>query len=332
MPEHPTPPPVLPSGYLSRPATPADAPAIHALVAARERALYGRAETDPAGIAAELTLPGVDPPLDTLLVHHRGGELAGRAWVKRGRRTAIDVHPGHLGLGLGTALLTWAETRARAAGGERLAQTVPDADRAAVALLRSRGYEVLATAWRLEIAMPDEPDVPEPPAGVTVRRFRAGDGRAAHRLTEDAFDEWQQRRRSYEEWARATVELASFAPALSPLAFADGQLVGAVLALEVPGTGEGYIERVAVCRDHRHRGIARLLLRHAFCDCYRHGWRSCALWTHSETGARSLYERVGMTVRRSSTVHAGALTGHDAVGASARGHTPRRRDGEDTEG
>ena len=41
----------------------------------------------------------------------------------------------------------------------------------------------------------------------------------------------------------------------------------------------------------------------AFRAAYRRGRRSCALWTHSQTGALSLYERVGMAVRRSSTVY-----------------------------
>ncbi|GAA2332619.1 hypothetical protein GCM10010431_64460 [Streptomyces kunmingensis] len=35
---------------------------------------------------------------------------------------------------------------------------------------------------------------------------------------------------------------------------------------------------------------------------HRAGRRSCTLWTHSDTGALDLYLRVGMTVRRSSTV------------------------------
>jgi hypothetical protein len=107
----------------------------------------------------------------------------------------------------------------------------------------------MVTAWRLEIAMPTEPAVPEPPAGITVRSFQPGDEGAAYQLTEDAFDEWQERRKSYQEWARLTVERATFAPSL----------------------------------------------------------RTCTLWTHSDTGALSLYERLGMTVRHSSTVYRKAL-------------------------
>ncbi|AUG76559.1 acetyltransferase [Kitasatospora sp. MMS16-BH015] len=307
--------PSLPSPYRGRPATPADAPAIHRLVAAGEQQLFGLAETGPDRIAAELALPGLDPALDTRLALDAAGEPVGWAWV-RGRRSTVDVHPAHRGRGLGGALLDWAEERAREAGTDRLSQTVPDADRAGVGLLRARGYEPFVTEWQLAIELAAEPPEPEPLPGVTVRPFRAGDERAAYLLTEDAFDDWQQRRKSYPEWAALSVERDTFAPALSPLAFAGGELVGVVLALATPGSAEGYVERVAVRKDHRHRGIARLLLREAFRASYRRGHRSCTLWTHSETGALGLYESVGMTVRRSSAVYGRPLAGGQTAGKS----------------
>jgi mycothiol synthase len=307
--------PRSPIGYRHRPATASDVPEIHRLVAACEHRSHGRATTDADAVAADLGQPGLDLVCDTVLVHDPGGRLAGWAWV-RGRRSTVDVHPDHRGRGLGRALLAWAETRAGERGGERLAQTVSDSDPAAVALLRSSGYSPLVTEWLLEFAMPDEPEVPEPPEGITVRPFRPGDAHAVHRLTEDAFDEWQQRRQSYEEWARHTVERATFAPAASPIAFAGEQPVGAVLSLNGPGKDEGYVERVAVRHDHRNRGIARLLLREAFRTFHTHGMRTCTLWTHSDTGALSLYERIGMTVRRSSTVYSKELTPERAADRS----------------
>jgi ribosomal protein S18 acetylase RimI-like enzyme len=297
--------PPLPAGYRARPATADDISTIHRLVSACERELYGRVQTDPGGIAAVLARPGLVPELDTLLIHDRTGHLAARAWVNR--RSEVDVHPRHRGRGLGTVLLDWAEIRARQAGSEQIVQTVPDDDTEAVALLRSRGYEPMVTEWLLEFAMPDEPAVPDPPAGITVRPFRPGDELNAHQLIEDAFDEWQQRRKSYQEWARHTVERPTFAPALSALAFAGGQLVGAAISLDLPEAGEGYIEQVAVRRDHRNRGVARLLLCHAFRAFHRQGRRTCTLGTHSDTGALTLYLRVGMKVRHSSTVYRKSL-------------------------
>jgi ribosomal protein S18 acetylase RimI-like enzyme len=297
--------PALPSGYRGRPTTADDIDAIHHLVGACERELYGRIRTDAGGIAADLARPGLVPELDTLLIHDPAGQLAARAWVNR--RSEVDVHPAHRGRGLGAALLDWAGARARQAGTEQIVQTVPDADVSAVALLRSRGYEPMVTEWLLEFAMPDEPAVPEAPAGITIRPFRPGDARDAHQLIEDAFDEWQQRRTTYQEWARHTVERPTFAPAMSALALADGQPVGAVISLDLPDTGEGYIEQLAVRRDHRNLGIARLLLRHTFRAFHQRGRRTCTLGTHSDTGALTLYLRVGMQVRHSSTVYRKSL-------------------------
>lgn len=296
----PDPTPGTPPGYRTRPATTDDLGHIHSLVAACERELYGRVQTDPGRVAADFARPGLAPELDTRLIHDHAGRLAARGWVDR--RSEVDVHPGHRGRGLGSALLDWAGARARQAGSARIVQTVPDNDTDAAALLRSRGYGPVATEWLLEYPMPQEPAVPEPPAGITVRPFRPGDEHDAHRLVEDAFDEWQQRRMTYQEWARHTVERPAFAPAMSALAFAEGRLVGAVLSLDLPDTGEGSIEQVAVRRDHRNRGIARLLLRTVFRGFHQQGRRACTLGTHSDTGALDLYVRVGMEVRRSSTV------------------------------
>lgn len=283
--------------------------------------MYGRERSDAGAVAAELTRPGLTPESDTVLVLDLDGHLAARAWVDR--RSEVDVHPEHRGRGLGAALLGWVLARARQAGTTHVTQTVPDADTGAEALLRAHGYEPLVTAWLLEFAMPAEPAVPEPPPGTTVRPFRTGDGPAAHVLVQDAFDEWQERRQAYGEWAAHTVERPAFAAQCSALALAGDHLVGAALALDVPGTDEGYLEQVAVRRDHRGRGIARLLLRHTFRAFHRAGFSSCTLWTHSDTGALDLYLRVGMTVRHGSTVFRKDLGARDGSGVSTG-----RRDGE----
>ncbi|MGZ6751959.1 MAG: GNAT family N-acetyltransferase [Nocardioides sp.] len=297
--------------FSSRPVTPADHAGVHALVAAYERDAYGRVESDVDRVSADLARPRLDPATDSLLVEDEDGTIAAWAWVDR--RCEVVVHPAYRGRGLGAALLTWVEERARETGTTRLAQTVWDGDEAAVALLRSRGFTPMVTQWMLGIDLDEEPVVPAAPDGVRVRAFRPGDEQAAHTLTEDAFDEWQERRRSYDEWALLTVGRSTFMPDCSPVAVvgrgADERMVGAVLSLDLPDLGEGYVERVAVRRDQRGQGLARLLLRRAFLGFHVRGLPSATLWTHSGTGALALYERVGMDVRRASTVYAKDLTG-----------------------
>ena len=145
-------------------------------------------------------------------------------------------------------------------------------------------------------------------SALVVRAVAPGDAAAAHVVVEDAFDDWQPRRKSYEEWAALMIDRSSFAPQLSPLAFAGDELVGAVLCLDLPDSDEGYVEQLAVRRDHRGKGIAKTLLAVARQGFYRQGKRNLTLWTHSDTGALAMYERLGMTVRRSTTIFRGHLS------------------------
>ncbi len=289
-------------GFSSRPATTADAEAIYRLLATAETDWHGRAEVVPDQVAADLRRPELQPERDTLVVHAANGDLAGWAWVHLGKRAQIDVHPSYRGLGIGTALLDWAEQRSRDEGSEWLAQAVDDSDKAGTDLLRSRGYEVLATNWLLERPI-DQPAASELPAGVTITSYDEPAGPAVHHLIEDAFSAFQPRRKSYDEWARLTVERPSFLPQVSRLAYAGDELVGAVIALDLPESNEGYVQQLAVRADQRNKGIARAMLDETCAAFYLLGRRNCILWTHSGTGALAMYERLGMRVRRSTTVY-----------------------------
>ena len=308
----PTPPPhpvhpVLPDGYRCDPASLDDAPAIHAVIDACERSMYGRSQTDLSHVVADLTRPGVDPRLDALTVRGPSGEAVGWAWVKLGRRCTIDVHPEHTGRGLGTALLGWAEARSRQFDSRELGQTVPDLDEAAAALLSSRGYTPTVHSWLLEKTLLEDPGAIAPPPAITIRAFRPEDARATYEVCEDAFAAIQTRRRTYDEWSGLTINRSTFASALSPLAFAGDELVGLAICLEIPDSTEGYVDHLAVRADHRGRGIAKALLLMAFRGFHLRGRSTTTLWTHSNTGALGLYETIGMTVRRSDTVYHGKL-------------------------
>jgi mycothiol synthase len=283
--------------YHHRPATHADLPAIHHLVTACETHLHGRPNTDPDAIAADFARTGLHLDTDTRLIHHHDGTLAARAWVNR--RCEIDVHPHHRRQGLGTALLHWAENRARETGTPHLTQTIADNDHEATALLKAHAYHPNVTSWLLQTTHSDQAP---PPPGITVRPYHPADAHTIHQLLEDAFDEWQQRRKPYPEWARQTIQRTTFAPAMSPVALHGRHIIAAVIALDDPHNPDGYIDRLAVHPDHRGNGIARHLLHTSFETFRRHGKPTTTLWTHSDTGALGLYHGIGMTVRRSSTV------------------------------
>jgi ribosomal protein S18 acetylase RimI-like enzyme len=152
----------------------------------------------------------------------------------------------------------------------------------------------------------DEPPPPEVPDAIRLRDFEPGrDDRQVHRLIDDAFGEWEGRgAQSFEHWAGHTVRRETFDPGLSPLAVHGDEIVGAAIALVYPNDDDGYVHQLAVKGTHRNRGIARALLQQTFVRFHRLGRRSVVLSTESRTGALSMYERVGMRVRRSYTSYA----------------------------
>jgi mycothiol synthase len=286
--------------FAFRPASLSDAPLIFELIATSERELEDQVIITESRVLADLTREAIDLSTDTLLAFAPNGTLAGWAWVHGGRRAEVDVHPSYRGHGLGSRLVGYAETRARELGSDRLGQNVADSDTAAAAILLRRGYAPLATSWQLTIDLSAPPVIPPAPPGITVRPFAPGDEQATYTVVETAFRDWQKRHNSYEAWAHLTIERPDFAPAFSPLAFDGSRLVGAALSLDQSPTS-GYITNLAVSHTHRNRGLARLLLTHAFATFHAANRRSCTLWTHSDTGALALYERVGMTVHTSGT-------------------------------
>jgi mycothiol synthase len=290
----------------NRPATLADTDAIFRLVADCEHDLDGQVEVDLDDIVADLSRPALDLGLDTVVVpdpDQPDGRLAGYAVVYKAHRAEVDVHPSRRGHGLGQALLAWTEARAAAIGSDRISQTVTDNNHGAAALFLAHGYRAKDTAWILEIAMDTPPVPPAAPEGITVRTFRPGlDDQAVYQVVEAAFSEWPDRSPvTFEEWRQLVAGRDTFAPALSPIALAGDRVVGVVLSLDYGDANEGYVHQVAVDRAYRGRGIARTLLRHAFAGFYRAGRRSCCLSTNSYTGALTLYQRVGMRIRRSYT-------------------------------
>jgi ribosomal protein S18 acetylase RimI-like enzyme len=85
------------------------------------------------------------------------------------------------------------------------------------------------------------------------------------------------------------------------LATAGDRIVGGAFLIDAD---EIWVDKLAVDRDFRHRGIARALLHTAFQRSFERGHPWTSLSTDSDTGALSLYEHVGMRIHRSFTHYA----------------------------
>jgi mycothiol synthase len=285
-----------------------DAAAAHALIADAELHDQGEVLVELADIVSDWQRPSFDLLRDSVAILDADGGLAAVGEVYRGQRAEIYVHPLHRGRGLGSALMRWSWSVARAAGAEQVGQTVPDSATDAVKLFQANGYRSAHTSWILEL--PDDAEITAQPwpDGVALRAFEPGrDEHATYRVIEDAFNEWPGRQPvAFEDWAARTLGRPGFQPWHITIAESDTSVVGAcVLQL---ADGVGWIDQVAVAASARGRGIAAALLAAAFRTTREQGFRRLELSTDSRTGALGLYERVGMRIRSQYTHWALPLT------------------------
>ena len=285
-------------GLTARAATRADVAAITALIAAGEVADNGVAEVQLADVEHAFDL--ADDPAGVIVVE-APEQLVAWATVADGRADA-EVHPAWRGRGIGASLLAWSEARARASGTAWVRQVVTDSDAAARSLFEGAGYRIQHTSWVLQLRLEDAPPAVDLPPGMEIRPYRLEDAEAAYRVVEDAFNEWPDRQPTeFAGWAAHVIGHPAFAPELSRLAFDGDELVGVVLCMDYEGVEEGWVQQIATVAGHRHRGIGRALLQSVFAAYHAGGRRLVGLSTNSQSGALTLYERIGMRVRRSYT-------------------------------
>jgi mycothiol synthase len=125
-------------------------------------------------------------------------------------------------------------------------------------------------------------------------------------VIDEAFGEWPEAEATaFEDWAAETLGRPGFVPAHIGTTVQGDQIVGVAVLIE--DQDGSWVEQLAVHREHRGQGLARALLMHAFATTWRSGRRHCGLSTDSRTGARGLYEHVGMHVTRTSWEYAKLL-------------------------
>lgn len=308
----------LAEAYTARPVTEADLEPLVAMLNACSQALHGRDNHTLENWQQELRVKGFNPETDTLLVLAPDGEVAAFAEVfDLAPHVDIEmygqVHPAHRGRGLGTALVAWAEQRARqgiakAPANARVCLTawVNALDIATNTLLEANALRVVRANHRMIIELDDAPPAaPAWPAGVSVRAFVPGqDERATFTAIRAAFrDHWGFVERPFEEaldrWVSNFRSDPQWDPGLWWLAVdAAGEVVATSLT-RLRGWDEpewSWIYSLGVTRPWRKRGLAHALLQHSFRELHARGSRKVALGVDAEnlTGALRLYEHVGM--------------------------------------
>jgi GNAT superfamily N-acetyltransferase len=283
------------AGLEVRPLVRDDVAAVTALMAGCEQHDVGAVLIEEADIVADWQRPAFDLAAQSVGVLDRG-RLVAYAEVYKGRWADAAVDPAYRGRGIGTALSHWTRSVGARDGGTIVGQPVPGGS-AGERLLSSLGYRALWTSWVLQLPAGRTIQGQPTPEGYAVREPRGErDLRQAWTVNEDAFLEWSERERAtYEEWSAGVTRRPGYAPwQLRLMVDAQDRVVG--MAFVFVAGGCGYVDRLAVRRDERGKGLAGALLVDAFEVARGHGGERSELATDSRTGALGLYERVGMQV------------------------------------
>jgi mycothiol synthase len=275
-------------------------------------AFIGAPVIDADWLRDRWTAPGVDRDLDFAVVESPNGEICGFLSVES-EPPFVEVFalgivaPAFHGLGLGAAIVSETERRARRfeALADPTARLVIRAGTLAgeprvTALMHSRGYREVRRFELRRIDFVGEPPRPADVEGITVRGFRPEEARELYEAHVDAFaDHWGEGQETYEDFRHHLLDASDFDGELWFVAWDGDELVGYIgaQAKSREDPVRGYIAVLGVRPPYRRRGLGESLLLHAFGALHRRGLRGADLHVDADslTGATGLYAKAGMT-------------------------------------
>lgn len=304
--------------------TPADVPALAALLAAIEAVDATGENHSEDDVAEELADTSVDLGRDTLGAVGPNGALVGWAAV-HGTAKVRDVHrvrleggvlPARRGEGIGRRLLAWSAERGAQLHRESHAGRPGALDVTGSAAVRSRealalaaGFEPVRWWYGMNRGLTDLPEVPAVPAGLRLVPYETGLDEALRLAHGEAFaDHWGSVPPDEQRWAQWLTGSRAFRPSLSGLVL-DGPRIAAYLLAyfweadaAATGVREAYIGQIGTLPAYRRRGLGALLMASALRRFREEGYERAALDVDSgnPTGALGLYERAGFGVTRRS--------------------------------
>jgi ribosomal protein S18 acetylase RimI-like enzyme len=268
--------------------------------------------------------PGFDPATDIQLVFSPDGQLAAYVEVWANSKLPVHpfiwacVHPGFMGLGLGTYITAWGEDRCC----KVIDVLPPDLRLAARAaaystnqpahhLLSHRNWSHIRSFYIMRIDMDSSPPAPAWPPGIVLLPYTSENLRELYTAHREAFQDHfgyveLPFESGLEQFQHGLENDPQHDPALWFVARDGNEIVGYCLCrIASPSDHDaGYVNILGVRRTARKRGLGLALLQHAFGEFHRRGQMHVELGVDAEnlTGALRLYEKAGMHVHRQNDV------------------------------
>ena len=308
----------LPAGFTAHPCdVERDVAELVALTNANYHAVGYPLLHSEGDLREDLTSFGMDPAINTIVVRAPTGAIAGWAWAigdtdseKPRAYLDGDVHPLFHGIGLGRALLGWSRDRAEEMlapfPGATIQTHCVELDQRVQRLYVAAGMRPIRYYSDMLLRFADRPtssklsDAPIP-AGYQSLAIADVNVEALRVLKNRCFaDHWGSSSMSPIEW-QEYLAAESMRPALGEvIADASGELVAYQLTGAFPQDANTvghvlWVNNLGVHREHRNRGLARLLLERHLIRAQADGYEGSMLGVDaaSLTGANKLYESVG---------------------------------------
>lgn len=287
----------------SRPLTTDDLEAAVALLHADDRRWFGEPVLTPEDVRVEWDRPGFDLATSSegwFEDAGPGGEevLVALATLSNRGDLAMAVDRAWEGAGLEETLLQRWEDEARRRGLSSLDRDLAAEDAEGLARLAGRGWQVDEEGWILRLEGTTPLEAGSLPDGYGIRAVQEVDLPEVHRVVMEAFARYGPSR-PYEDWRSGMVDRADVTLGHWRLASHGSTVVGACLVQDPLGgssAGEAWVPQVAVVEEHQRRGLASELLVRVALAARERGVPRLGLFTYEATGARGLYERLGMRV------------------------------------
>ncbi len=307
------------TGFVLRPATWDDLEPVVEMINAAGVDQVGRAITNTREVEADWNIPSFNLENSARVAEAGDGRIAGYVEVWDTEAIPVKnwvwarVDPAQEGLGIGTALMNWADVRLQ----ETLERTPADtrvvyhsaalsSHQPSIELFRSRGMAFVRRFWHMMRTLDGPLPQAQLPQGITLATFaERPDLRAVALANDEAFqDHWGYVHQPQEEMIREFKEWIDSKPDFDPqlwfLAMDGEEIAGICLCSrkrhEYPGAA--WVNSLGVRQPWRRKGIGLAMLHHAFTFFQQEGEEKVGLGVDSSslTGATELYEKAGMSV------------------------------------